>query len=292
MCVPISTATSILGTLWLYRELAEDYSPTEQNLAEMMAGRLASDLERAVLTQEVRNHRERPARRQAVVDWSEGRLARFAPVVPGWDIANASTNPKVVGEFCHWHVVADDKLHLGVGASHNATNKTLSAASFQAAHAAHTQHDPKVKDFFTHVNETLWSSSIEGDSCSLFHSTLDPTCGALTYGASGSVFAYLLRPHGWEPLHSTSSLLGSDCDLDIETHRQAIMPGDVLVAFTGESNQSRYEHEYQMNQISEKLLRNTHLSADELAELATKQLQKQFASKDGSQAVLVAKRAD
>ena len=58
MCVPVATATTILGTLWMFRKFAADFSLEEQNLAEITAGRLASDLDRAVLTQEVRALRQ------------------------------------------------------------------------------------------------------------------------------------------------------------------------------------------------------------------------------------------
>ena len=46
-----------------------------------------------------------------------------------------------------------------------------------------------------------------------------------------------------------------------------------------------------MNKIAERLLRNTHLSASELSELAVKQLQDLAVSDDGL-AVLVAKRCE
>ncbi len=54
ICVPVSSPTTILGTLWFFHEHSHDFNPGEQNLAEMTAGRLASDLERHVLMQEIR----------------------------------------------------------------------------------------------------------------------------------------------------------------------------------------------------------------------------------------------
>lgn len=289
MCVPISSATTILGTLWLYRDFAQDFTPTEQNLAEITAGRLVSDLERAVLTREVRTLRgkDRPAEHDD--NWAEGRLNRLAPMVDGWDIADSRTNTKIIGDFCHWHVADDDRMHLAVGAAHGVTNKQLSSVAFQSAHAAHITHNPSVAKVFDLANQSQWTSSIEGDRSSLFHAVLDPTCGSLQYGLAGGVFAYVLRPHGWEPLLASRAVLGIDCEVGIDVHRQMLMPGDILVAMSCPMPDRQFDQDNRMNQVAEKLLHNTHLSAIELADLATSQLKSMDVSGD-SHAVLVAKR--
>lgn len=299
LCVPVATATSILGTLWMYRDTQGDFTPTEQNLAEITAGRLAADLERAVLTQEVRTLRDvMPVESEAdqieksadAEAWNEGRLERLAPYIDGWDVADSRTNAKEVGDFCHWHIVAEDRVHLAVGAAHGFTNKQLSSVAFQATHAAHTMHDPKLKQLFSMANQSLWTSSIEGDASSLFHAVLDPTCGSLQYGLAGGVFAYILRPHGWEPLLSSRSVLGVDCEMDVETHRQMLMPGDILVAMSSPVPDRAFEQDNRMNQIAEKLLHNTHLSAADLSDVAKEQLE-QLSCQSGL-SVLVAKRRD
>lgn len=46
VCVPISSPTTILGTLWFYSLSQRNFSNRDTNLAEIIAGRLASDLER------------------------------------------------------------------------------------------------------------------------------------------------------------------------------------------------------------------------------------------------------
>ena len=52
VCVPMSTAAIPLGTLWVFSARERDFSDEEVNLVEIVAGRLASDLEREVLMQE------------------------------------------------------------------------------------------------------------------------------------------------------------------------------------------------------------------------------------------------
>lgn len=321
MCVPIASATTILGTLWMYSDTIRDFTPTEQNLAEITAGRLASDLERAVLTQEVRELREVKRKTDgadfhdsgpttgadqnpmigdssmglALPDsseaWSEGRLARFAPYIDGWDVADARTNSRQPGDFSHWHIVDEKRVHLAVGTAHGPTDKRLSSISLQATHAAHTAHDPGVRELFDLCNQSQWASSVEGDASSMFHGVLDPTCGSLEYGLVGGVFGWILRPHGWEPLLGRPSTIGVDCEIDMTIQRTMLMPGDILLAISTSSSSRSFEHENRMNQIAEKLLHNTHLTASELSDLAATQL-KPLAEGNDSLAVLIARREE
>lgn len=49
VCVPIASPTTILGTFWMYSATDRDFSDTETNLIEILAGRLAIELEREML---------------------------------------------------------------------------------------------------------------------------------------------------------------------------------------------------------------------------------------------------
>jgi sigma-B regulation protein RsbU (phosphoserine phosphatase) len=55
VCVPVSSPTMPLGTLWIFSDEPRDFSSVETNLIEVIAGRLASDLERQMLLAAVRN---------------------------------------------------------------------------------------------------------------------------------------------------------------------------------------------------------------------------------------------
>lgn len=49
ICVPISGPASVLGTLWFYCAAPRKFTATETNLAEILAGRLAAELDREAL---------------------------------------------------------------------------------------------------------------------------------------------------------------------------------------------------------------------------------------------------
>ncbi|NIO35024.1 MAG: GAF domain-containing protein [Planctomycetales bacterium] len=57
VCVPISTPTTLLGTFWVYCSQPRDFIDRETNLIEILAGRLAIELERELL---LRQEKSRP----------------------------------------------------------------------------------------------------------------------------------------------------------------------------------------------------------------------------------------
>lgn len=49
LCVPVSTPMAILGTLWFFAREARDFNDDQTEIAELVAGRIAADLERTML---------------------------------------------------------------------------------------------------------------------------------------------------------------------------------------------------------------------------------------------------
>ena len=287
MCVPISTATTILGTLWMFRNRAVDFSVNEQNIVEIAAGRIAADLERAILTEEVRALRSSattPQVRTAVdsIDFPKTVQAPD-PIVDGWELSSGFTSNSPL-DFCNWYQAKSERLHVGVGTSQSST-PIHSSLEFKATHAAHTAHDPKLKHLVRLTNDSLWQSSGEGSEAMLFHAILDPTSGRIEYTGVGDLQAYILRPHCWEPLRFTNGRLGIDEVCEPEIHRQMLLPGDIL--FTT----SLPENVGPINSVAEKLLRHMHLPIDDLKEHAIAELTK-LADRKQDVAVLLAKRND
>jgi hypothetical protein len=54
LCVPVSSPTIPLGTLWFFSDRPRDFTDRQTNLAELVAGRLAAELERAMLLAQIR----------------------------------------------------------------------------------------------------------------------------------------------------------------------------------------------------------------------------------------------
>src|SRR5262249_31317690 len=101
VCVPVASANMPLGTLWLFAREPREFSDSQTNIIEVVAGRLAADLERQLLADEARRARTGPrelAKLTAVSDVAEiptedatARSLRHvpttAPLVEGWQVA-------------------------------------------------------------------------------------------------------------------------------------------------------------------------------------------------------------
>jgi GAF domain-containing protein len=52
LCVPVASTSTILGTLWMFNDKPRSFSDRETNLVEIIAGRVAAELEREMLLAE------------------------------------------------------------------------------------------------------------------------------------------------------------------------------------------------------------------------------------------------
>ena len=117
VCVPVSSPSMPLGTLWAFCRDERDFSDPETNILEIVAGRIASDLERQVLVEEV--IATRGAERSNDADRSTPiHLPRQAPQVDGWEIAAiAPRGDAIGGTFYDWFALADSGLAVVAGNS-------------------------------------------------------------------------------------------------------------------------------------------------------------------------------
>ncbi len=52
VCVPVASGTMLLGTLWVFGTEVRDFTDQQIHIIEIVAGKLASDLEREMLLRE------------------------------------------------------------------------------------------------------------------------------------------------------------------------------------------------------------------------------------------------
>src|SRR5262249_22710654 len=102
VCLPVSSPTTPLGTLCVFSKQSRDFTSEQTNLLEIVAGRLAADLEREMLLAAGAQikHEERGVR--SVGRWRKDRLPQFAPLSDDWDLAGWSSEGGLSNEFFDW----------------------------------------------------------------------------------------------------------------------------------------------------------------------------------------------
>ena len=83
VCVPVSTPSIPLGTLWVYCDESRDFSPEQTNLLEIIAGRLAADLEREMLLAAGTKAKNRDQQLEIAVRWQQRSVAEYCAAVGG-----------------------------------------------------------------------------------------------------------------------------------------------------------------------------------------------------------------
>lgn len=236
VCVPVSSPTVPLGTLWIFSDQPRDFSPEETNLIEIVAGRLAADLEREMLLAAGAQAKQRDREFDVAERWQRDRLPSVMPLVEGYEIAGWTAQADGVGgDFHDWSVLPDGRLALVVGDSQGTLLAAgLGAASLQAAIRAHAGYRHDAGQLLARANDTLWTGSCGDQHAALLYGLIEPATGVLEYSLAGPVAAILLgggeRPR--EVLMGGAALLGADPDTKFAADHRMLAAGDILIVLS------------------------------------------------------------
>ena len=233
VCVPVSSPSLPLGTLWLFSDVARDFTSEQTNLIEIVAGRLAADLEREMLLAAGTHTKRRDRQFDLAEQWQHDRLPSVTPLLEEFEVAGWTCQAAGVGgDFHDWQVLADGRLALAVGdAQGTLVEASLNAAALQAAVKSHAGYPHDAGQLLARVNDTLWTGSAGDQSAGLFYAVTCPATGVLEFAQAGSPAAILLRSRdqSWEILAAAAARLGVDPESRFRPGQRLLAPGDVLL---------------------------------------------------------------
>jgi serine phosphatase RsbU (regulator of sigma subunit) len=211
ICVPVSSPTNPLGTLWLFCDRKRDFTTEQTNLVEIVAGRLASDLEREVLLSEGMRSKKVDRHFKFASHWQVSSLPTFAPVVHGWSVAGWNRQADIIGgDFYDWSILPDGMLSIAVGdADGTMMEATLVATTVQTSLKSHANYRHNAKQMVDRVNETLWTSSAGDQFSSLFYGKVDCDNGHVEFCTAGKINAYRISSRGVRRINSDTTYLGT-----------------------------------------------------------------------------------
>ncbi len=270
ICVPVSSPTNPLGTLWLFGARPREFSPQESNLVEIVAGRIAADLEREMLLSEGVQTKRVKMQWSSAATWQQQRLPKLAPLVEGYQVAGWTLQADGVGgDFYDWNVLENGHLALTIGDAHGAMLQAgLTAAVTQTALRSHSQYLAEADRLLARINESLWSCSAGDEFASLFFGSLDPAHGCLQCSLAGSATALLLSRGETEMLTTEALPLGAVPETVYPLWKRNFHTGDTLVAMSEGVREARDRGGLRIGEgsIATLVRRATHLSAAELSE--------------------------
>lgn len=232
-CVPVSSPTTPLGTLWVFCDRVRDFSSLETNLLECVAGRIAAELEREMLlASAVATHRLK-RERDGARDWQQSRLPTIEPLLDDYEVAGYSAgSSEPTGSFFDWTVLPDGRLALLAASSQESgLAGALAAASLQSAIRSHLNYPHTASQLLSRVSETLWTGSAGDQLASLVYAILDPETGRLEIARAGRGAAVIISTAARSAniLVESRPCLGVGPDAAYPVERQEMKPGESLL---------------------------------------------------------------
>ncbi len=235
VCVPISSPTTILGTLWFFDTKTRLFDKHDTNLIEVVAGRIAADLEREVLMREginstrLKNQLAAAERRQRIA------LPTSTPLYQGWETAGCVFNAEPVGgDFYDWFPLPKKKLALALGdAAGKGVDAAMSAAVLKTAFRSHCEYLCDTKCLLERVNLALWTGSSGDQRADFFCGMAHLDTGYVSYSLAGGVYAVLQEANGSQKILSYDAQpVGETPEPRFKAKRVKMDRGDTLVVFS------------------------------------------------------------
>lgn len=229
-CIPVATSTAPLGTLWVYSRSQRDFDEQQTNLLEIVAGKIAVDLERDQLVSDHRATQRLRRQKLQIADRQRAQLPNVKPLVDGWDIsAWTEQGHELGGDFHDWAVIEDGKLAVFVGdAMEEQFDAVMTATTLATAVKANCRIAHTAEVMLDRVNRTFWSASAGDHFASLAYAVFDPLLGTLEAGSCGHVQGFAFKHNSVRPLWNVSWPLGSGPEVEPELAHTLLQPGEAL----------------------------------------------------------------
>jgi serine phosphatase RsbU (regulator of sigma subunit) len=252
LCVPVSSPTMPLGTLWFFSQTPRPFTAEQTNLAEIIAGRVASELDRAVLLHEqtqavtVLRQIEEAGRMQ------QQALTRPSPPLDGWDVAGWSCQANALGGAFHdWRFLADGRLAVVVSdASDGGVAGALVAAALRTALHGALEANAEPAEILSRLHDTLQRNGAGDAWAGMALAILSLETGKATIASAGRPTALLLSDSA-KSLLKPSLPLGLSDWLAGKSQPFSVEKSDALVLYTRGFVEAGDEHGHP---LSEQLL--------------------------------------
>ncbi len=233
VCVPVASPSMPLGTLWIFSERVRDFTDAETNIVEVVAGRLASDLERETLVDEAVSARENSQQIARGQRAQQEHLPSVPPMVEGWEVAARAYHAAPVGgSFYDWFALDDGSLSIVAGDLRQTGIEGAMAANLLRGAARAFGTDRKAAhEFAQKASQILWSATSGDAAAGLFHGVLEPKAGVLEFCSAGPVRVMSLGTDSYVVLEGPSAALGEQELVRLATRHHPVGDGELIVCY-------------------------------------------------------------
>jgi phosphoserine phosphatase RsbU/P len=272
VCVPVSSSTTILGTLWVFCDDTRDFSDQQTGMVEIVAGKIASDLERDMLLREGVEGAQLRKQWSAAERMQKHQLPTVSPLLDGWQIAGwAAQAQGLGGAFYDWFCLPDGLMACALGESlDRGLEAAFSAAAVKAALRAHGAYHREAQRVLQRLNLTIWTNSAGDQYADLFFGLVETATGRVCCSTAGEPSIAQLSSDRWISLTRKSPFLGESPESEFEQAGYELAVGEALVIFSKGFREAKNKGGCPLGEagITQLLAENMHLSAVQLCSMA------------------------
>ncbi|MEN6451535.1 MAG: PP2C family protein-serine/threonine phosphatase, partial [Thermoguttaceae bacterium] len=234
VCIPVSSPTTLLGTLWVFSSEKRDFSPRQTNVLEVVAGRLAADLEREVLMDVGLDGARLQKQIAAAERRQRNELPTIAPMLDDWDLAGDTAQAGQVGGALHdWFSLPDGLMAIAAGrAAEDGLAGAWTANAAKTALRAHAGYHREPEPLLQQINRTLWTGSAGDRHASLLLGLVETATGRVGWASAGWPSILRFSPEGWQSLSRASVGLGEGPEAAFQHHECELQPGEAILICT------------------------------------------------------------
>ena len=234
VCLPLATPTTILGTVWFFSDQRRHFSDHDVAVLEIVAGRLASDLERAMLLREGMEGAQLKQQLAVAERLQRNQLPTVQPVVDHWQVgAWMSQRPGPGSAFYDWHALPGGSVAVFVGqAVQPGAAGAIPATTLKAALRAHAEYQDRPTTLLQKANLTLWTGSAGDQLASAVCVAIPALAGPLPYAMAGQVSVIQVRSGHWQSLSGEADFLGQGPQAALVERQIDVPPDHGLVLVT------------------------------------------------------------
>jgi len=232
-CVPVSSPAIPLGTLWAFCREPRDLGDADTNILEVVAGRIASDLEREVLVDEAVVTREHTKQVIAAQQSQQEQLPSVTPQIEGWEVAACvSHTGSLGGTFYDWFELDDQSLLVVAGdALESGVRGAMLASALRATVRTLAPQRTAIQRLPETAHSVLWTGSAGDEGAGLFSVVLEPGSPFAVVASAGPLRVLTIAEGRVEATASPTAPLGCEDEPCVTRVRREMASGELLVVY-------------------------------------------------------------
>ncbi len=272
VCVPISSPTTLLGTLWIFGDEPREFTDQEVNIVEIVAGKVASDLQREMLLKEGVESASLKKEWAVAERTQRNQLPSVSPMLDSWQVSGWSAQSQGLGGAFHdWFCLPNGLLAANMGAAvGSGLQGALTSATIKSAFRSHGQYRRQAEEVIQAANMTLWTGSAGDQLASAFYGLAEISSGIVNCSWAGKPSVVLLREDSWFSQTKEMAMLGESPDVNYEQLGLELSPGETLLVFSDgfRSAVDQFGNALGEEGLAKILAHNSQLTADQMIAMA------------------------